>query len=284
MKKKILVTGASGFLGRRVVRYYKDKYLVFAPSHKEMDICDEQQVQKVFLQWNPDIVIHCAAISDVGVCEKNPEASYQYNVKGMLHIAKVCKKINAICILCSSDQVYFGQNKAESWKEDDILSPGNVYGRDKLLAEQFCQKANPDCICLRLSWMYDTKTLYEKEHSDFIRTFMRNISEHKEMAYPVNDYRGLTDVNEVIANMEKLFSIPGGVYNFGSPNHKNMYETVQDVFEQMDWNKSLLQKKENNFFNKTRNITMNQEKINAFEIYFSDTTDGIVHAIRKWHS
>lgn len=283
MKKKILVTGASGFLGRRVVRYYKDKYLVYAPSHTEMDICDEQQVQNVLLQWNPDIVIHCAAISDVGVCEKNPEASYQYNVNGMLHIAKMCKKINAICILCSSDQVYFGQDKTESWKEDDILSPGNVYGRDKLLAEQLCQKANPDCICLRLSWMYDTKTLYEKEHSDFIRTFMRNKAEQKEMAYPVNDYRGLTDVNEVIANMEKLFSVPGGVYNFGSPNHKNMYETVNDVFEQMDWNKAQLQKTENNFLNKTRNITMNQEKINAFEIYFSDTTDGIVHAIRKWH-
>lgn len=284
MKKRILITGASGFLGRGVARYYKEKYQVLTPSHKEMDICDEEQVRRVILQCEPNIVIHCAAISDVGACEKNPDNSYQYNVKGMLHIASICKEIDAICILCSSDQVYFGGDKTESWKEDDVLAPANVYGSDKLLAEKLCLEANPNCICLRLSWMYDTKTLYEKEHSDFIRTFLKNKDENREMMYAVNDYRGLTDVNEVIVNLEKLFSVPGGVYNFGSPNDKNMYETVNEIFDKMEWNKNLLKKTENSFYSKPRNITMNQEKVNALGIYFTDTIDGLVRAMRLWYS
>ena len=114
--KKIAVTGASGFLGRRVARYYKKNYEVVTPTHREMDICREEQVREILTAIKPDIVIHCAAISDVGVCERNQEDSYAYNVLGMLHIARICREIGAVCILCSSDQVYFGGEKEEAWK------------------------------------------------------------------------------------------------------------------------------------------------------------------------
>lgn len=279
--KKIAVTGASGFLGRRVAKYYKNNYKVFTPTHKEMDICREEQVRKILTAIKPDIVIHCAAISDVGVCERNPEDSYTYNVLGMLHIARICKEIGAVCILCSSDQVYFGGEKEEAWKEDDSLTPGNVYGKHKLLAEELCLKENPDCIALRLSWMYDTKNLSETEHSDFMRTFIKNKKENTLLPYEVNDYRGLTNVQEVVANMEQLFTALGGVYNFGAPNSKNMYETVCDVYRELAWDASEVMKNETSFQEKKRNITMDQVKINSIGIYFTDTTQGLVKAMRS---
>ena len=71
--KKLLVTGASGFLGSRIVNFYKDKYEVYAPTHKEMDITDEVSVNYVLSGYRPDVVIHCAAISDVAMCEKEKE-------------------------------------------------------------------------------------------------------------------------------------------------------------------------------------------------------------------
>ncbi len=70
MLKKMLITGASGFLGSCVAQYYKDKYEVLTPSHSEMDIADESSVMQYFKKTRPDFVIHCAAISEVGRCER----------------------------------------------------------------------------------------------------------------------------------------------------------------------------------------------------------------------
>ena len=60
--KKMLVTGASGFLGSRVVKYFSDKFEICAPSHQEMDITDEGSVKRVVESFRPDVVIHCAAM------------------------------------------------------------------------------------------------------------------------------------------------------------------------------------------------------------------------------
>ena len=71
--KKMLVTGGSGFLGSRVIKYFADKYEICAPSHQEMDITIEQDVYRVMEAFHPDVVIHCAAMSNVGQCQKEPE-------------------------------------------------------------------------------------------------------------------------------------------------------------------------------------------------------------------
>lgn len=74
--KKMLVTGASGFLGRRIVDFYTGTYEVFAPTHGEMDITEADGTVAFFRKYQPDFAVHCAAMSDVGMCEKEPEQSY----------------------------------------------------------------------------------------------------------------------------------------------------------------------------------------------------------------
>lgn len=286
--KKMLVTGASGFLGRRIVDFYTGTYEIFAPAHGELDITEADGTVSFFKKYQPDFAVHCAAMSDVGMCEEKPEQSWNINVTGSINIAKAAKEINGKCILCSSDQVYFTGLESEenagvfqAHREDEELCPGNLYGREKLKAEQECLKVNPDCVLLRLSWMYDVKTEGQGEHGDFFRTLLSQMAGAEIIKYPVYDRRGITDVNEVVKNLEKTFELPGGVYNFGSPNEKNTYETVRQAFAYAGLDPGRLGKNEEAFCRNPRNLTMCQEKINKKGIYFLSTAEGIARNLTR---
>ena len=279
--QKMLVTGATGFLGSRIVDYYDGKYEVYTPTHGEMDITSEECVFRMFDKYKPDVVIHCAAVSDVGLCDREPEKSYKINVEGSINIAKAANTSQTKCIICSSDQVYFGSSVDEAHTEEEVLSPFNVYGRQKLEAEQKCLISNPDSILLRLSWMYDIRTIRETEHGDFFRNLILQMEGKEKINYPVYDKRGITDVNEVVANLEKMFHISGGVYNFGSPNDMSTFDTVYELFESMSWDAGRLQKNEEAFKTNPRNLCMCQKKIEGCGISFSTTGSGLLRNFKK---
>ena len=270
--KKMLITGATGFVGSRVAEYYKNSYEILAPTHREMDITEEASVLHYFETHKPDMVVHCAAVSDVGTCEREPEYSWKVNVVGTENIVKAAKEILAKCVCCSSDQVYCGVTSEEPNLEDSSVQPTNTYGKEKAYAEQSCLSIDKDSVHVRLAWMYDAT---DTKRMDFIKQLKACAMHEKETVFSPKDKRGITNVWEVVKNMEKAFQLPGGVYHFGSPNDKSTYETVLAIFAKKGYDTSFVKKMEHA---NPRNLTMSQEKINQYGIYFSDTVEGVLKA------
>lgn len=281
--KRMLVTGGTGFVGSKVAAFYRDKYEVLAPSHSEMDITNADAVEAYFAAHRPDVVIHCAAVADVGTCQREEEYSHSINVTGSENIAYAAAKTGAKCVMCSSDQVYCGSENMEPHREAEELAPTNVYGQQKLYSEKSCLQMNPDSVHLRLAWMYDPEDATYLNRGDFVRNLREGIQGKKELMFPVNDYRGITNVWEVVRNMEKMLGLPGGVYNFGSANDKSTYDLVVELFERLSIEGAKIQKNEAPMGAGRRNLTMCQEKLNSHGIYFSATIDGVEQAMKEWN-
>ena len=261
--KKMLVTGGSGFLGSRVVEYFSETYEVYAPSHTEMDITQAGAVDRTMDHFRPDVVIHCAAMADTGLCRREPELSWQRNVVGSINVARAAGRVGAKCLLCSSDQVYFAL-------------PTNLYATEKLTAEQECLRINPDCVFLRLTWMYDPALTDINQRNDFFTGLLQNLYTSEPVSYAIYDRRGITDVNEVVRNMEKAIAIPGGAYDFGSPNAKSMFETAASLFHGLGLDPARVKENRDAFKDTPRDMTLNTKPINDLGIYFSDTTQALI--------
>ena len=275
---KLLVTGGSGFLGRRTVEYLKSLgWQVLAPGHKELDITDFSAVREWFCQNMPEAVIHTAAVSDTGLCQQKPEWSETINVTGSVNLARACREFGGKLVICSSDQVYFGGAVAGPHGEAEVLAPANVYGCQKLRAEQECLAVLPETVCLRLSWMYAKEDI-PGQHGHFLAMLKAALEdETKPLRWPVFDRRGLTDAEYVVQNLPAALGLEGGIWNYGSENDSNTYETVKAVLEELGLESALgrLEPNEEAFAASPRDISMDMSKLKAAGIVFPTTKEGL---------
>ena len=274
----VLITGGSGFLGRRAAAYLKSLgFRILTPSHGELDITDREAVLVWFRENRPEAVIHTAAVSDTGLCQQKPEWSERINVDGCVHLAESCREIGAKLLICSSDQVYSGSAFPGPHKEGETETPNNVYGSQKLRAEQKCLEILPETVCLRLSWMY-ARDRAEGEKGDFLSNLKAALADPSlPLTWPVHDRRGLTDVSDVIRNLPKALTFPGGVWNFGSANDLSTFHTVQSLLENHPARERLTPN-EYAFRDSPRDLTMDQTRLNAAGICFPTTLEALQNA------
>lgn len=279
--KKLLITGSTGFLGSRLALYNKDKYELLLPTHSELNVSREEAVMAYMEQFQPDIVLHCAALSNTWYCEQHPDESHRVNVQGTVKIAKACKHIGAKLVFMSSDQVYNGTPVSGPLKEQDVFQPVNVYGRHKLEAEQRALRNNPMSVALRLTWMYDVPSSPMKLNSNILVNIQKALDEGTTIKAATHEYRGVTNVWEVVRNMEQTLELPGGIYNYGSGNHIDSYTLFLKVVNIMGAKEpsTFILPDEERFSEQTRNLTMDCSLINNFGIRFNDSVEGIEKAL-----
>ena len=250
----ILVTGASGFVGHKIMQMCKDT--IACPSLRGMT---EDEIKRVVEEAGVDTIIHTAAISDIGTCQANPEDSYRANVQIPVYLAKAAKNIKLICF--SSDQVYSGLDEKGPYTED-MVKPGNLYAEHKLEMEQRVLDIAPDAVMLRAQWMYD---FYLRKPN----YFMNIVNAKETVAFSSQQYRGIAYVKEVAENMEKVIQLSGGAYNFGSETTKSMYEITLEFLELIGKNIVLKDSPPRH------NLWTNCEKARKYGVVFSSVEDAL---------
>ena len=276
--KKILITGASGFLGRRAATFLAQSFSIDAPTHSQLDLTGPD-VEQYLLDSAPDAVIHCAALSDVGQCEREPALCRQLNRDASVRIARACRTLGTKCVLCSSDQVYFGSALPGPHREDEPLDPANEYGTQKLEAERLCLQQNPNCVLLRLTWMYDSVSASPGEHGDFMRSLLAQLEAEEPLIYPIHDRRGITDVNHVVHNLPAALQLPGGVYNFGSTNRSDTFTMMRHIFAKLGADPARIHANAQAFRAAPRDLCMDTGKAACYGIHFPSTEEGIAQQL-----
>lgn len=277
--EKILMTGASGFVGSRVASALKGNYKLITPSHKEFDITSEEEAEKFIQDSRPDVILHLAAISNTGYCEEHPEESYLVNVTGVENLAKAAAMHGAKFVFFSSDQIYNGNLETGLLTEDLPVLPENHYGRHKLLAEERAAAICPDSIALRATWMYDTQRPGMKTHNNFVLNFKNAIENGTPLKFATREFRGITWVDNVVKNIPYTFDLPGGTYNFGAENTLNTYETALEYARILGLNaEEMVIADTERFPAHVRNISISMKKASEAskgKICFKNTLDGL---------
>ena len=285
---KILITGATGFVGSRFVTRWQNEYTLLTPSHAELPIDNAEAALRYVSAEKPDVVLHLAAISNTWHCEQHPEESKQINVMGALHMAQAAKAVGAKFIFFSSDQIYNGNEELGGLPESIPVKPENVYGRDKLEAERLIAEQDPEAVMLRATWMYDAEQEGMRTHPNFVVNIANALRNATPLSFATREYRGITDIREVVEILPHCFNLPGGIYNFGSENPLNTFDTAltyvrflqkqtPEAFTNMTPEELILPDPER-FPTHIRNISINMQKLHAElpeGVCFSSTIEGL---------
>lgn len=223
---KVLVTGANGQLGSDVVKILQHNGInVKGVDIQDFDITDFKQTEDFIINYNPDVVIHCAAFTAVDLAETEKEKCKLINVDGSKNIAEACKKTDAIMIYISTDYVY-GNNGSIPIKETEKTNPLCVYGETKLEGEKVCSKLLDKLFIIRTSWVFGING------NNFVKTMLR-LADKKKSLFVVNDQIGSPTYTPDLA--EFIYFIMQtdkyGIYNFSNDGYCSWFDFANEIFK-----------------------------------------------------
>ncbi len=238
---KILITGAKGQLGQDVVKLLEEQTCeVFSFGREELNITDEKQVNEKVLSIQPDIIIHTAAYTQVDQAESDEEAAFKVNAEGTKYLAQAAESVGAKFCYVSTDYVFDG-TKNTPYKADDQTNPQTVYGKSKLVGEQYTQEYCSKYFIVRTSWVFG---IYG---NNFVKTMLRLAESKKEIGV-VNDQVGSPTYTADLANfiIKLMKSNKYGIYHASNSGVCSWYDFAQEIFKlaQLDVRMKPLKSKE----------------------------------------
>ena len=193
---KIVITGGKGMLGRTLQKELAEHEIVVADL-PDWDVTDDEGFLRKLMAAAPDVVIHCAAMTNVDACEADRDLAFKLNEEGSRNVALACSACGARLFAISTDYVFSGEPPREpwAWSETDIPRPRTVYGLSKFSGEQMVQMLNPDATVLRIAWLYGAGG------PSFVHTMAKLGAEAGAPLRVVNDQRGNPTSAKAVADV-----------------------------------------------------------------------------------
>ncbi len=236
---KILILGPSGQIGHELVEQAKSNYEVVTVGRSaadlEIDVTHFSELENVFKEVRPNIVINAIAYTAVDLAETEIEQAFKLNADLPSNLADLCSRTNCLLIHYSTDFVFDGLEQSP-WRESDETHPISIYGKSKLAGEKAVQISTCPYLILRTSWVYG------KRGSNFLLTMLR-LARERESLSVVDDQIGSPSRSDDIAKAtiqlcEQFQSDPSqiknlsGIYHLTASGQTSWYGFARSIFEQ----------------------------------------------------
>jgi len=224
---KALITGCKGQLGLELLKQMtisKNNYQLIETDIHNLDITDQSKVFKLLDEQNPDIIINCAAYTNVDMCETDELNAFRVNAIGAHNLSVGAYRAGARIVQVSTDYVFDGAGDYPK-KEYDAINPQSNYGRSKALGEKLVRETNPQHFIVRTAWLYGNG-------NNFVRTMLRLAKERKSIDV-VGDQIGTptstVDLSRCIINLIQTENY--GTYHATNEGYCSWYDFSKKIFE-----------------------------------------------------
>lgn len=223
--KKIWIVGAKGQLGLALHNIYKETpNALLETDYQEVDITDLESVLAYAGANNPDVIINCAALTAVDLCETERDKAYLVNSLGPRNLAIAATKVDAELVQVSTDYVFDGNN-TKPYCEFDETHPQSVYGSSKLAGENFVKEMCQRFYIVRTAWLYG-------DGQNFVKTMFR-LADTGNPIRVVDDQLGSPTSATELAKMISALIETGeyGTYHGTCEGSCSWYEFAKEIFE-----------------------------------------------------
>ncbi len=246
-KTKVLLTGASGFLGKKIMMMFPElgfEVLGTSASKDEniskMDVTNRKEVLGLISDFKPDVVVHAAAVINVDWCEQNRDEAFRINVDGARNVAEACRDVGAKMVLVSTDYVFDGKKNGK-YKEDDERNPVGVYGWTKAEAEKVVEQILDDYLIVRASVLYGFNDSRDRE--TYVTYVLRMLKSGEEVFGFTDQYNNPAFIDDVVQALAKLIKLDeGGIFHVTGPENISRFEFARKIVKVFGFDEKLVKK------------------------------------------
>lgn len=229
---KILVTGARGMLGRYLVGMLSNLPVagnagleVTATDREQLDITHLQNTFRFVSDCKPDVIVNCAAFTNVDACETQVSDAFAVNTTGAKNVAMAGKEVGAKIVHISTDYVFDG-SKMDSYGETDKPNPLSVYGKSKLEGERAIQEIADNYAILRTAWVFGP---YRR---NFVTAILERGKKDRKVSVVIDQHGSPTytaDLSQAVWNV--ISQDVRGLYHFTNTGRCSRYDWAKKIFE-----------------------------------------------------
>jgi len=241
--ERVLVTGASGLLGCKLVKALSEGYEVI-PTHNthpihpgsvRMDIVDGDEVARVLSGVKPKLVVHTAAETNVDKCETSRELAWSINAEGTRNVAEACGKKGVKLVYVSTDYVFDGEKGL--YREEDEAKPVNYYGVTKLKGEEFVREFCEDFIIARTSVLYG----WHSSRVNFATWVIDSLRNGKRISVVEDHYNSPTLADDLAEIILRIVGMDlAGAYHVAGSERISRYDFAMKIAEVFGFDRSLI--------------------------------------------
>lgn len=248
IKKRIIVFGANGMLGQRIIHYFsgeknvellgcsfEEKCVTPGIEYVSCDITNRDSIKGTILDFYPDVIINAAAYTNVDLSEIEREQAWKVNVKGVENMAEGARILDAHLIHFSSDYVFDG--KKGPYTEKSLPNPLGYYGRTKLASENALKISGSMHTIIRTNVLYGIAN----SRPDFVRWVVNSLRDNRQVRIVTDQINNPTFIDDIVQAVVQILEYKKeGIYNIGGRDFLSRFDFTMQIANYFDLDKSLI--------------------------------------------